>query len=106
MVLEEFPFPKDILKKQIQLTDQEALLNATGNSQAAIERQDSLPEHDFEMSPSSPTLLLRNIEKQVKYNKTQMSVKPNGWLQKQGGSMVMTAKKKDILQSWDWVVIN
>uniref|UniRef100_A0A8C5UID0 KAT8 regulatory NSL complex subunit 1 like n=1 Tax=Malurus cyaneus samueli TaxID=2593467 RepID=A0A8C5UID0_9PASS len=64
VVLEEFPFPKDILKKQIQLTDQEALLNATGNSQAAIEREDSLPEHDFEMSPSSPTLLLRNIEKQ------------------------------------------
>ncbi|NXE35277.1 KAL1L protein, partial [Ptilorrhoa leucosticta] len=64
VVLEEFPFPKDVLKKQIQLTDREALLNATGNSQAAIERQDSLPEHDFEMSPSSPTLLLRNIEKQ------------------------------------------
>ncbi|NXH92887.1 KAL1L protein, partial [Edolisoma coerulescens] len=64
VVLEEFPFPKDILKKQIQLTDQEALLNTTGNSQAAIERQDSLPEHDFEMSPSSPTLLLRNIERQ------------------------------------------
>ncbi|KAM6421306.1 KAT8 regulatory NSL complex subunit 1-like protein isoform 1-T1 [Rhynochetos jubatus] len=64
VILEEFPFPKDILKKQIQLTDQEALLNATGNSQAAIERQDSLPEHDFEMSPSSPTLLLRNIENQ------------------------------------------
>ncbi|NXT74876.1 KAL1L protein, partial [Zapornia atra] len=64
VMLEEFPFPKDILKKQIQLTDQEALLNATGNSPAAIERQDSLPEHDFEMSPSSPTLLLRNIEKQ------------------------------------------
>ncbi|XP_071417835.1 KAT8 regulatory NSL complex subunit 1-like protein isoform X3 [Pithys albifrons albifrons] len=64
VILEEFPFPKDILKKQIQLTDQEALLSATGNSQAAIEGQDSLPEHDFEMSPSSPTLLLRNIEKQ------------------------------------------
>uniref|UniRef100_A0A8D2N258 KAT8 regulatory NSL complex subunit 1 like n=1 Tax=Zonotrichia albicollis TaxID=44394 RepID=A0A8D2N258_ZONAL len=64
VVLEEFPFPKDILKKQIQLTEQEALLNATGNCQAAIESQDSLPEHDFEMSPSSPTLLLRNIEKQ------------------------------------------
>ncbi|NWU98143.1 KAL1L protein, partial [Upupa epops] len=64
VILEEFPFPKDILKKQTQLTDQEALLNATGNSQAAIERQDSLPEHDFEMRPSSPTLLLQNIEKQ------------------------------------------
>ncbi|XP_067993971.1 KAT8 regulatory NSL complex subunit 1-like protein isoform X3 [Melanerpes formicivorus] len=59
VIIEEFPFPKDILKKQMQLTDQEALLNATGDSQAAIERQD-----DFEMSPSSPTLLLRNIEKQ------------------------------------------
>ncbi|NXX38011.1 KAL1L protein, partial [Tricholaema leucomelas] len=59
VIIEEFPFPKDILKKQMQLTDQEALLNATGNSQAAIERQD-----DFEMSPSSPTLLLQNIEKQ------------------------------------------
>lgn len=66
MVLEEFPFPRDVLKKQIQLTDQEVLLNTTGNSQAAIERQDSLPEHDFEMPPSSPTLLLQNIEKQVK----------------------------------------
>ncbi|NXG47489.1 KAL1L protein, partial [Psilopogon haemacephalus] len=59
VIIEEFPFPKDILKKQMQLTDQEALLNTTGNLQAAIERQD-----DFEMSPSSPTLLLRNIEKQ------------------------------------------
>ncbi|NXX97639.1 KAL1L protein, partial [Centropus bengalensis] len=64
VILEEFPFPKDILKKQIQLTDHGALLNATGSSQAAFEGQDSLPEPDFEMSPSSPTLLLRNIEKQ------------------------------------------
>ncbi|XP_074047565.1 KAT8 regulatory NSL complex subunit 1-like protein isoform X1 [Macrotis lagotis] len=61
VVLEECQLPKDILKKQIQLTDQGTLLNTTGNSQ---ERQDSLPEQDFEMSPSSPTLLLRNIEKQ------------------------------------------
>ncbi|KAH0621700.1 hypothetical protein JD844_023277 [Phrynosoma platyrhinos] len=53
--------PKDILKKQ---TAQEALLNTTGNSQASLERQDAWPEHDFETSPSSPTLLLRNIEKQ------------------------------------------
>ncbi|KFQ33344.1 KAT8 regulatory NSL complex subunit 1-like, partial [Merops nubicus] len=64
VILEEFPFPKVIMKKQIQLTDQEALLNTTGNSQAAIERQDSLPEHDFGMSPSSPTRLLQNIEEQ------------------------------------------
>ncbi|CAM5095219.1 unnamed protein product [Natator depressus] len=64
VILQEFPLPKDILKKQTQLTNPEALLNTTGNSQATLERQDSLPEHDFEMSPSSPTLLLRNIEKQ------------------------------------------
>ncbi|XP_068931337.1 KAT8 regulatory NSL complex subunit 1-like protein isoform X8 [Petaurus breviceps papuanus] len=64
VVLEECQLPKDILKKQIQLTDQGTLLNTTGNSQVPQERQDSLPEQDFEMSPSSPTLLLRNIEKQ------------------------------------------
>ncbi|XP_044526657.1 KAT8 regulatory NSL complex subunit 1-like protein isoform X2 [Gracilinanus agilis] len=64
VILEECQLPKDILKKQIQLTDQGTLLNTTGNSQVPQERQDSLPEQDFEMSPSSPTLLLRNIEKQ------------------------------------------
>ncbi|XP_027729304.1 KAT8 regulatory NSL complex subunit 1-like protein isoform X2 [Vombatus ursinus] len=64
VVLEECQLPKDVLKKQIQLTDQGTLLNTTGNSQIPQERQDSLPEQDFEMSPSSPTLLLRNIEKQ------------------------------------------
>ncbi|XP_067404836.1 KAT8 regulatory NSL complex subunit 1-like protein isoform X2 [Emydura macquarii macquarii] len=64
VILEEFPLPKDIMKKQTQLTNPEALLNTTGNSQTTLERQDSFPEHDFEMSPSSPTLLLRNIEKQ------------------------------------------
>ncbi|XP_053139394.1 KAT8 regulatory NSL complex subunit 1-like protein isoform X2 [Hemicordylus capensis] len=64
VILEEFPVPKDVLKKQTQLTDQEALLNTTGHSQAPFERQDVWLEPDFEMSPSSPTLLLRNIEKQ------------------------------------------
>lgn len=64
VILEEFPIPKDILKRQTQLSDQEALLNTTGNSQAPFERQDAWLEHDFEISPSSPTLLLRNIEKQ------------------------------------------
>ncbi|XP_020636337.2 KAT8 regulatory NSL complex subunit 1-like protein isoform X1 [Pogona vitticeps] len=64
VMLEEFSIPKDIMKKRTQLTDHEALLNTTGSSQASLERQDAWPEHDFEMSPSSPTLLLRNIEKQ------------------------------------------
>ncbi|XP_012864577.1 PREDICTED: KAT8 regulatory NSL complex subunit 1-like protein isoform X1 [Dipodomys ordii] len=64
VILEECQLPKDILKKQIQFTDQAALLHTTGNSQAHQGSQDPLPEQDFEMSPSSPTLLLRNIEKQ------------------------------------------
>ncbi|XP_037706216.1 KAT8 regulatory NSL complex subunit 1-like protein isoform X2 [Choloepus didactylus] len=64
VVLEECQLPKDILKKQIQFTDQAALLNTAETLQHPQESQDSLPEQDFEMSPSSPTLLLRNIEKQ------------------------------------------
>ncbi|XP_058909740.1 KAT8 regulatory NSL complex subunit 1-like protein isoform X1 [Kogia breviceps] len=64
VILEECRLPKDILKKQIQFTDQAASLNTTGSPQIPQECQDPLPEQDFEMSPSSPTLLLRNIEKQ------------------------------------------
>uniref|UniRef100_A0A8C0CB35 KAT8 regulatory NSL complex subunit 1 like n=1 Tax=Balaenoptera musculus TaxID=9771 RepID=A0A8C0CB35_BALMU len=64
VILEECRLPKDILKKQIQFADQAASLNTTGNPQIPQESQDPLPEQDFEMSPSSPTLLLRNIEKQ------------------------------------------
>lgn len=65
MILEECQLPKDILKKQVQYVDQAPSLNTTGNTQIPQESQDPLPEQDFEMSPSSPTLLLRNIEKQV-----------------------------------------
>ncbi|XP_057602042.1 KAT8 regulatory NSL complex subunit 1-like protein isoform X2 [Hippopotamus amphibius kiboko] len=64
VILEECQLPKDILGKQIQFADQVASLNTTGNPQLPPESQDPLPEQDFEMSPSSPTLLLRNIEKQ------------------------------------------
>ncbi|XP_074220167.1 KAT8 regulatory NSL complex subunit 1-like protein isoform X2 [Camelus bactrianus] len=64
VVLEECQLPKDILKKQIQFADQAASLNTTGKPQISQKSQDPLPEQDFEMSPSSPTLLLRNIEKQ------------------------------------------
>uniref|UniRef100_A0A8C3YJM7 KAT8 regulatory NSL complex subunit 1 like n=1 Tax=Catagonus wagneri TaxID=51154 RepID=A0A8C3YJM7_9CETA len=64
VILEECQLPKDILRKQIQFADQEASLNTTGNPQIPQESHDPLPEQDFEMSPSSPTLLLRNIEKQ------------------------------------------
>ncbi|XP_060113030.1 KAT8 regulatory NSL complex subunit 1-like protein [Heteronotia binoei] len=64
VTLEELPTPKDVLKKQTQPADKEALLHTAGNSQAHPLRQDAWPENDFEMSPSSPTLLLQNIEKQ------------------------------------------
>ncbi|XP_032715795.1 KAT8 regulatory NSL complex subunit 1-like protein isoform X4 [Lontra canadensis] len=64
VILEECQLPKDILKKQIQFSDQAASLHTTGNPQIPQEIPDPLPEQDFEMSPSSPTLLLRNIEKQ------------------------------------------
>ncbi|XP_036110252.1 KAT8 regulatory NSL complex subunit 1-like protein isoform X1 [Molossus molossus] len=64
VILEECQLPKDTLKKQIQFADQATSLNITGNPQIPQESQDPFPEQDFEMSPSSPTLLLRNIEKQ------------------------------------------
>ncbi|KAM5228728.1 KAT8 regulatory NSL complex subunit 1-like protein [Ctenodactylus gundi] len=63
VVLEECPLPKDNLNKQIAFTDQQSSLNTTENHQVPPGSQ-PLPEQDFEMSPSSPTLLLRNIEKQ------------------------------------------
>ncbi|XP_032757170.1 KAT8 regulatory NSL complex subunit 1-like protein isoform X11 [Rattus rattus] len=44
-----------------QLTDIHRQIRASKVSQRS---EEPLPEHDFEMSPSSPTLLLRNIEKQ------------------------------------------
>ncbi|KAM8788402.1 KAT8 regulatory NSL complex subunit 1-like protein isoform 1-T1 [Rhynchonycteris naso] len=64
VILEECRLPKDTLRKQIQFAEQATSLNITGNPQIPQESQDPLPEQDFEMSPSSPTLLLRNIEKQ------------------------------------------
>uniref|UniRef100_A0ACB8FZP1 Uncharacterized protein n=1 Tax=Sphaerodactylus townsendi TaxID=933632 RepID=A0ACB8FZP1_9SAUR len=65
VILEEMPTPKDIPKKPTQLTGGEALVHTAGHSQAHLERQGAWPENDFEISPSSPTLLLRNIEKQL-----------------------------------------
>ncbi|XP_004851180.1 KAT8 regulatory NSL complex subunit 1-like protein [Heterocephalus glaber] len=64
VILEECQLPKDILKKQIQFEDQAPSLNTTENLQVPQRSPEPLPEQDFEMSPSSPTLLLRNIEKQ------------------------------------------
>ncbi|XP_028924903.1 KAT8 regulatory NSL complex subunit 1-like protein isoform X2 [Ornithorhynchus anatinus] len=64
VILKECQLPKHNLMKQIQLTDQAALLSPMGNSQVPVEQPESLLDQDFEMSPSSPTLLLQNIEKQ------------------------------------------
>nr|XP_045003583.1 KAT8 regulatory NSL complex subunit 1-like protein isoform X2 [Jaculus jaculus] len=64
VILEECQLPKNILKKQVQNSNQAVSLNTTGNTQVPQRSQDPLPEQDFELSPSSPTLLLRNIEKQ------------------------------------------
>lgn len=65
VILEECSNPKERLKKQTQLMNQEASLNTTTNAQTVLERPNDWPELDFEMSPGSPTLLLQNIEKQV-----------------------------------------
>ncbi|XP_042192461.1 KAT8 regulatory NSL complex subunit 1-like protein isoform X2 [Callorhinchus milii] len=64
VILEESQPSKDILKKQKCLTEAGALLNATGDNKTSIEKKDSTPECNLEMSPSSPSLLLRNIDKQ------------------------------------------
>lgn len=72
MILEECQPPKGSLKKQVQYADHATSLDTTGNPQILYELQDPLPEQDFEMSPSSPTLLLRNIEKQVMRTKSKV----------------------------------
>uniref|UniRef100_A0A8C6R7X9 KAT8 regulatory NSL complex subunit 1-like n=1 Tax=Nannospalax galili TaxID=1026970 RepID=A0A8C6R7X9_NANGA len=64
VTLEECHSQKDILQRQIQFSNQAISLNTSGNPQIPQRSQEPLPEQDFEMSPSSPTLLLRNIEKQ------------------------------------------
>ncbi|XP_029462007.1 KAT8 regulatory NSL complex subunit 1-like protein isoform X2 [Rhinatrema bivittatum] len=64
VILEEFALPKERGKQQPQLRDPAALLKSTGVFPAPTQRQDSSLAQDLEMSPSSPTLLLRNIEKQ------------------------------------------
>ncbi|XP_064419546.1 KAT8 regulatory NSL complex subunit 1-like protein isoform X3 [Latimeria chalumnae] len=64
VILEESVPQKDRLKQQRQSANTTALLNTAGNYQAPVETKPSSPECDLEMSPSSPTLLLKNIEKQ------------------------------------------
>ncbi|XP_078536698.1 KAT8 regulatory NSL complex subunit 1-like protein isoform X2 [Lissotriton helveticus] len=64
VILEEFPMAKDLLKQSTPRSDPATTLNTAGTFRPSREAADCSPSNDFEMSPSSPTLLLRNIEKQ------------------------------------------
>ncbi|XP_067892322.1 KAT8 regulatory NSL complex subunit 1-like protein isoform X2 [Heterodontus francisci] len=64
VILDDSQPSKNILKKQMQLTEATALLAATEDNKTPAEIKDSTPECNLEMSPSSPSLLLRNIDKQ------------------------------------------
>lgn len=50
------------------LTETAGLLNTARDNTTPAEIEDFSLEHDFEMEPSSPTHLLRNIERQVSHN--------------------------------------
>ncbi|KAM4698220.1 KAT8 regulatory NSL complex subunit 1-like protein isoform 2-T2 [Rhinophrynus dorsalis] len=56
--------PKGILRMEPRLPDPGTLLNPAGRPPRPPEERSLSPVKDLEMSPSSPTLLLRNIEKQ------------------------------------------
>ncbi|XP_072340150.1 KAT8 regulatory NSL complex subunit 1-like protein isoform X1 [Scyliorhinus torazame] len=64
VILDDSQPSKAILKKQTHLTDAAALLAATEDNKTSAEIKDSTLECNLEMSPSSPSLLLRNIDKQ------------------------------------------
>ncbi|XP_030065633.1 KAT8 regulatory NSL complex subunit 1-like protein isoform X2 [Microcaecilia unicolor] len=63
VILEEFALPKERGKQQLQLRNS-TVLKSSGVFPAPLQGQDSSLAQDLEMSPSSPTLLLQNIEKQ------------------------------------------
>ncbi|XP_048454627.1 KAT8 regulatory NSL complex subunit 1-like protein [Rhincodon typus] len=54
----------DSPKKQMELTETAALLAAADDNKTPVEIKDSTLECSLEISPSSPLLLLRNIDKQ------------------------------------------
>ncbi|XP_041056118.1 KAT8 regulatory NSL complex subunit 1-like protein isoform X2 [Carcharodon carcharias] len=64
VILDDSQHSKDVLKKPMQLTEAATLLAATEDNKAPAEIKDSTLECNLEMSPSSPSLLLRNIDKQ------------------------------------------
>ncbi|XP_078084947.1 KAT8 regulatory NSL complex subunit 1-like protein isoform X3 [Mustelus asterias] len=66
VVILDDPQPsKAILKKQMQMMDAAALSAVTEDNKTPAEIKDSTLECNLEMSPSSPSLLLRNIDKQA-----------------------------------------
>ncbi|XP_041120747.1 KAT8 regulatory NSL complex subunit 1-like protein isoform X2 [Polyodon spathula] len=64
VILEDFQPLSDRLIRQMLLTETPGLLNTARDNTTPAEKEDCSLEHDFEMEPSSPTRLLRNIERQ------------------------------------------
>ncbi|XP_067844250.1 KAT8 regulatory NSL complex subunit 1-like protein isoform X2 [Heptranchias perlo] len=64
VILDDSQPSKNIMKQQMRLTEAAALLSAAENNKTPAEIKDSTLECNLEMSPSSPSLLLRNIDKQ------------------------------------------
>ncbi|MGH0120627.1 UNVERIFIED_CONTAM: hypothetical protein FKN15_009992 [Acipenser sinensis] len=64
VILEDSQPLSDRLIQQMLLTETAGLLNTARDNTTPAEIEDFSLEHDFEMEPSSPTHLLRNIERQ------------------------------------------
>ncbi|XP_069790156.1 KAT8 regulatory NSL complex subunit 1-like protein isoform X2 [Narcine bancroftii] len=64
VILDDLRPSKDILKQQMQLTEAAVLLVAAEDNKTPAEIMYSTLDCNFKMSPSSPSLLLRNIDKQ------------------------------------------
>uniref|UniRef100_UPI00398ED9C7 KAT8 regulatory NSL complex subunit 1-like protein isoform X3 n=1 Tax=Pristiophorus japonicus TaxID=55135 RepID=UPI00398ED9C7 len=64
VILDDSQPSKDILKQQVQLAEAASLLATAKDNKTLAETKDSTLECNLEMSPSSPSLLLRNIDKQ------------------------------------------
>ncbi|RXM34168.1 KAT8 regulatory NSL complex subunit 1-like protein [Acipenser ruthenus] len=64
VILEDSQPLSDRLIQQMLLTETAGLLNTARDNTTPAEIEEFSLEHDFEMEPSSPTHLLRNIERQ------------------------------------------
>ncbi|XP_043550422.1 KAT8 regulatory NSL complex subunit 1-like protein [Chiloscyllium plagiosum] len=64
VTLDASQLSEDALEKQMELTEAAALLAATKDNKTPVEIKDLALECNLEITPSSPLLLLRNIDKQ------------------------------------------